>query len=203
MCCWLGTCSIGTSSSSSGGRSGWILRAAAVDAVLSGSSVVPGPLLRACRVIVCDTVLDVSSAAACLPALPVCRSPCSCCCFHMCSASPPHGVCIHSCVDAFTHAHTSDPCPLPVHSWQGLRQGAGVWQACFRGSVGAPGYSTHTAVRSSCVAVPWGVAPGWAGHMRGRRRHCTVLLGTISPGSVSCCSVLRLPWRLEATGRAC
>lgn len=141
------------------------------------------PALRACRVR-CDTQsFKIRLLCACLPARPArCRSPCSCLLVaapaagvwrpHV-SSSPPHGVCIHSCVDPFTHAHASDPCLPPVR-WWGARKGASVRQACLSGLL-APWGTAHvqpfTAAACLCPGVNhW----GGAGHMRGRR-HCAGL----------------------------
>jgi hypothetical protein len=89
-----------------------------------------------------------AAVSCCLLLLSACRR---CLLGATCCPSPPHGVCIYSCVDAFTHAHASDPCPQPV-CWPGIRQGAGVRQACFCGSVGAPGNSTHAAIHQAAWA---------------------------------------------------
>jgi hypothetical protein len=130
-------------------------------------------------------VLLTTPCVFCVPAFP-CRplfaalfvSSCCFCCFcclllllPACLPQVPFSgaTCVHAHLPAcvFTHVWTRshmhtlfDPCPQPVHSWQRIRQGAGVQQTFFEGSVDALGHSTHAAVHQAAWLLPWGVSLG-------------------------------------------
>jgi hypothetical protein len=126
------------------------------------ASAVCFPALQASLSCCCCVLL--LAAAVCLPQVPV-RG-------HMLSKPTSRRVyslmcgCVHTC----THQRPLPPARSFVAGTQaGCRCPAGLLsRVCWRSRE----QHTHTAVRSSCVAVPWGVAPGWAGHMRGRRPRC-------------------------------